>query len=540
MAIGSRTSGAGLRGIARWFIPSAADLIFIAFLALLAFTLLSVRLLSDAGIGWHIRCGQLILATHTVPRVDPFSSTMHGQQWFAWEWVFDVIVGWLDRAAGLNAVVLFAALIISGVYAWTFRLLLRRGTNLFLALALMLLSTSAAMIHFQARPHVLSWLFTLAWFWILESSAAQPGQAPSSTRARVLWFLPVQVLIWVNVHGGFLIGFVLLAIYWLDAAWNYLRSGRDRLEDILDRIQASQHFRSLTLVGLIIAAVTLINPYGFKLHIHIYRYLSNRFLMDHIDEFQSPNFHYAAQKCFAALLLLTIVGLAARGRNASLSHILVVMFAIYSGLYASRNIPLSSILLVLVIGPWLSEAIEGYAGRRAIRQRFLILGQSSANFFQRIQAVEFTLRGHLWPLAAVVLICSIAADGGVLGSAQLMNAHFDPKRFPVEAVSFLEKHEVRGPLLAPDYWGGYLIYRLYPKVQVVVDDRHDFYGEQFLKSYLKMIHAEAGWQEFLKQHPAQYVLVPKGSALESVLLENKGWTPFYSDDTATIFVPRSV
>jgi hypothetical protein len=56
-----------------------------------------------------------------------------------------------------------------GLFAWTFRLLLRRGTNVLVALMLVLLAASAAMIHFLARPHVVSWLFTVVWFWILES-----------------------------------------------------------------------------------------------------------------------------------------------------------------------------------------------------------------------------------------------------------------------------------------------------------------------------------------------------------------------------------
>src|SRR5579863_5649068 len=127
----------------RWAMPSVADLIFVAILCVLVFTNLSVRLLGDAGIGWHIRTGQLILATHSVPRVDPFSASMTGQPWFAWEWLYDVLVGWLDRAAGLNGVVLFTAVIIATVFSWTFRLLVRRGTNVLLALILVLLAASA-------------------------------------------------------------------------------------------------------------------------------------------------------------------------------------------------------------------------------------------------------------------------------------------------------------------------------------------------------------------------------------------------------------
>ena len=115
------------------------------------------------------------------------------------------------------------------------------------------------------------------------------------------------------------------------------------------------------MTGILSGVATFANPYGFKLHVHIYRYLSNRFLMDHIDEFQSPNFHYVAQKCFAGLLLLTLVALAAKKRKVSIIHGLVVLFAVYSGLYASRNIPVSSLLLILVIGPWLSDEMERLA-----------------------------------------------------------------------------------------------------------------------------------------------------------------------------------
>jgi hypothetical protein len=519
---------------ARWFVPSAVDLIFVALLGTLVFTVLSVRLLGDAGIGWHIRTGQLILATHAVPHVDPFSATPSlitaGRPWFAWEWLYDMAVGWLDQAAGLNGVVLFTALIIAVVFSWTFQLLLRRGTSVLVALILVLLAASAAMIHFLARPHVVSWLFMLVYFWVLESSEISAcGSQSDSRRSRRLWLLPVLMLVWVNVHGGFLVGFVLLGIYWSSAAWQWLWLKEDRFEDALQKIRAGRHFWALTWTGILSAAATLVNPYGVQLHVHIYRYLSNRFLMDHIDEFQSPNFHYVAQKCFAGLLLLTLVALTSKRREIGVSQGLMVLFAVYSGLYASRNIPVSSLLLILVIGPWLSDAIERLLEKRR--------GLASTRFLQRMEAIELSLRGHFWPIATVVLTCWIAAHGGKLGASTLMDAHFDGKRFPAAAVDYLEKHDVQGPLASPDYWGGYLIYRLYPRVRMVVDDRHDFYGEEFFKSYLKMVHVEPGWEGFLQQHPARSVLVPKDSALANILLETPSWQAIYSDDVAVAFVP---
>jgi hypothetical protein len=522
------------------------DLIFVALLSLLAFTTLSVRLLGDAGIGWHIRTGQLILATHTIPRTDPFSTITAPQPWYAWEWLYDVVVGWLDTAAGLNGVVLFTALIIAGLFAWTFRLILRRGANVLVALILVLLAASAAMIHFQARPHVVSWLFTVLWFWILESAEIRSADSHSdssapdsdSRRSLPLWLLPLLMVVWVNVHGGFLIGFALLAIYWVGAAWQWVSLKGDRFEDALRKIRAGRRLRALALTGVASAAATLANPYGFKLHVHIYRYLSNRFLMDHIDEFQSPNFHYVAQKCFAGLLLLTLVAFAAKRREAGASQGLVVLFAMYSGLYASRNIPVSSLLLILVIGPWLSDGMQRLAEALSTRGSAVRLRGLASAFLQRMKTIELSLRGHLWPAGAIALTCWIAAHGGKLGAKPLMDAHFDAKRFPVRAVDYLEKHDVRGPLVSPDYWGGYLIYRLYPRVRVVVDDRHDFYGEEFLKSYLKMVHVEPGWAEFLQQHRAPCVIVLKDSALANILAETPGWQTIYSDDVAVAFVRR--
>ncbi len=103
----------------RLLLPSVVDIFFVALLSVLVFTPVSVRLLGDAGIGWHIRTGQQIVATHAIPRVDPFSSTMQGKPWFAWEWAYDVLVGQLERMAGLNGVVWFTALVIALVFAWT-------------------------------------------------------------------------------------------------------------------------------------------------------------------------------------------------------------------------------------------------------------------------------------------------------------------------------------------------------------------------------------------------------------------------------------
>jgi len=502
----------------RFLFPSVSDLIFVLLVIGLSSGTLAQKLLGDAGIGWHIRTGELMLTTRSVPRVDSFSSTMDGKPWYAWEWLYDVLVGAIHHTAGLNGVVFFSAVLIALTFAFVFRMLLARGGNVGIAVVMLLLAVSASSIHFLTRPHILSWLFSLIWF------AALDGFEADGKSRRLIW-LPVIMLVWVNLHGGFLVGFVLQGIY-LIAAWARKPDGTSTGRDVLSRT------RPLLMTGVLMLVATFANPYGYKLHVHIYRYLSDRFLMNHIDEFLSPNFHGLPQKCFAVLLLLTIVGVAVGRTHLRTSQVLVVCFAVYTGLYASRNIPVSSMLLVLITAPVLSTGTREWVGNSAMVRQGLARWQ---DFGARMRATESRLRGHAWAILVVVLGMWICLHQGRLGSRTVMNASFDGKRLPAQAIDFLARNHVREPVFCPDTWGGYLIYRLYPRTRVVVDDRHDLYGAEFLKKYLRLVRGEEEWDRALSEMQANWVLVPKVSALASLLEEAPGWKNVYHDETAVLF-----
>jgi len=511
----------------RAILPSVSDLIFVLLLVALTFGILSSRLLSDADIGWHVRNGQQILSTHVLPREDSFSSSMSGKPWYAWEWLYDVVIGAIYNVAGLNGVVFFSSLIIAFTFALVFRWMLAKGANLPISVLFLLVAASASTIHFLARPHVLSWLLAAVWFRILEMTEAEA--IPGGRDKRLLW-LPLLMLIWVNVHGAFLLGFVLLGLY-LGAALME-RFGSDTMDECA---AADKRLRALSFVGSLCALATLLNPYGYHLHIHIYKYLSNRFLMDHIDEFQSPNFHGLAQKCFAALILITLFTLAVGRNRTRLSSLLVVVFASYAGLYASRNIPVSSILLVLIAAPTLSACIIDLGRSEESSARLRNLVARVEDFSQRMGRMEFGMVGHLWPAVVMALSLWVCLHHGRLGSDQILNARFDEQRFPVQAADFLARQQVREPIFTSDYWGGYLIYRLYPQLKVVVDDRHDLYGEDFLRNYLKLIHVRPGWDGILDSWQVNWVLLPPNTSLAGTLKEETQWRVAYDDGAAILF-----
>ena len=475
--------------------PSAVDLVFIVLALSLGIGALAPRLLGDAGIGWHIRNGELILHNHAVTGTDPFSASVVGQAWYAWEWLYDAAMAAVHVHAGLSGVVLVTALFIALTFALVMRLTISAGASLPVAAIFVALAASASSIHFFARPHVFSWLLTAVWFWILNLTE------DDATHIRRLYWLPALMVLWVNLHGGFVLGFVLLAIYFVAAL----------VRGNLPAVKTS------SIVSLLCLASSFINPYGYQLHFHVYRYLTDRFLMDHIDEFQSPNFHGIPQQCFAVLFLLTIAAIGVRREKIRVSHLLVLLFAAYSGLFASRNLPVSSILMTLIAAPILSRAVSQGAAK------------TWSSFSERMTAMERRSRWHIWPVAVSAILIAACWSG------RTPRVSFEAKRFPTRGTDYIVQHNVADPIFCPDYWGGYLVYRLYPHNKVVVDDRHDLYGDQFLKEYLKTIRVEPAWSDFLEARHVRWALLPADSSLANMLRQTSHWSIRYQDEVGVLF-----
>jgi hypothetical protein len=526
----------------RFLLPSVRDIIFIFLFWSLLGGPLSNRPLADADIGWHIRTGEQILATHSLPRTDPFSSTMQGQPWFAWEWLYDILLGILHQACGLNGVVWLCAVLVAAIFALLLSQLLRRGTGLLLAIVLMLLAEAASMIHLYARPHIVSWMFSLLWFVALERWEHWERRQHGPTPGWIRWFFPVSMLLWVNLHGGWLFGMALLGIYTLAAlveSW--------RTSDAFAAIRAAHRARDMGASFVASALATLVNPYGWRLHAHVDRYLGDRYLMNRIDEFRSPDFHGWAERCFAVILVLVLIAFVKSRKSVRLSLLLVALLAVYAGFYSSRNLPVSSMLMVLIAGPILGENFTSLASQPGA-WRWLRRGASRiSDFSDRMGAQEIELRGHLWPVASVALAFGLCLQGGRLGSRQLIQAQFDPKKVPVAAVTFLQselqnskdKQPSTEPVFSTDAWGGYLIYRMYPQRKVVLDDRHDLYGSGRIRQYLILTRAEPGWRNVLEEWKIRTALLPADSTLANLLREvPQDWRVAYEDEVAVVFERR--
>ena len=508
----------------RFFLPSARDLVFVLSLWALLIGPLSNRPLADADIGWHIRTGELILAQHAIPRTDPFSSTMQGQPWFAWEWLYDVGLGLVHRTMGLNGVVWLAALVMSLTFSLLFGRLLSTGTGLPLALPLWLLALWASSIHAFARPHITSWLLTMSWFIALDEW--EQGR----TKPWVRWFFPLSMVLWVNLHGGWPLGLVLIAVFALAACIESLKS-RDEFERILCRNRARGMGVAL---GLSLLA-TAVNPYGFSLHTHICRYLNDSFLMNRIAEFRSPDFHGSGQRCFAVILLLTLLAFAANRSRIRVSNWFIVPLMAYAGSYAARNVPTAAQLLVLIAGPSLWQAVIELSDRPAASGWVRAGAGYAAGLATRVTEQERHLKGRVWSAATTAVTLLVCIAGGRVGSQQVLRSQFDTQHLPVSAAEFLRQEKNPGPLFGPDQWGGYLIYALYPQRRVVVDDRHDLYGSQRFREYDVLVQGSPGWQAVLARWNIETVVVQSDSTLANLLRQlPRQWRTVYDDSVAVV------
>jgi hypothetical protein len=335
---------------ARWCVPDLAFATACITLFYCLFLFQGYRqLFRDSDAGWHIRNGETILATSTLPRTDPYSFTRHGQPWYAWEWLSDIAVGAIHRSLGLNGVAAFyAAAIAAGVWLW-FRLHWAEGGNFLIACAMAPLLLSTCNIHWLARPHVLSWIFLLL--------------AIFPRRPNLIVVAAVTAL-WANLHASFFLAPVIALIFALDDR-RYLK------------------------VAAVAAIAPLLNPYGVNLYVHVYRYLTDSDLLSRISEFQSFDFHSAGAGQIIAAVILGVIGGTLALTQKRLHHFVLAIVITAMALRSARALPLVALLLL----PIANAAITRWLGPRA----FLAYGDN-------LRAQDARFRGLA--LAPVVLVAA--------------------------------------------------------------------------------------------------------------------------------------
>jgi len=478
-----------MASILTYFFPRIQDALFIG--TLIAISVQGSGLVNgDGDLGRHITIGNYIISNWKIPTRDIFSHTMTGERLVPHEWLAQLTLGTAHALMGLTGVVLLIAVLIAATFTLTYRELLRRNGIRILSLLIAILAAYASRLHWLARPHIFTLLFTAIWTYQLENEKSK------------VWWFPLIMLVWANTHGAFIVGFIIWGGHMAGWLWEYLHKQSTKEIGV-----------KLVIIGAASFVVTFINPAGWHLWGMSVEYLGSQFLMDQTIEYQSPNFHNWSTWPFLIMLVLGILASSLGSRLRPHESVLFAGWAVMS-LYSARNIPLFAIIMAPYIGSLIQATIE----------KISILQQ----FDQRISRVENNLKGVFWPVLAISLLI-IASYAQPNTSNQ-----FNPNKFPVKAVDWLSANPQEGKMFNNFIWGGYILYRMWPQQTVFIDAQTDFYGEAFTREYTQVMNLEEGWEAVLEKYDVSWVMVQPSKPLVKVLQDEMGWIIVYHDDTTAI------
>ena len=491
-----------------YLFPSVGNIIFL--LIFLHFSFFTGQgLLADGDTGYHIRAGQYILENFSIPKHDIFSYHTPPIPWTAHEWLSEVIMAWIHNYFGLNGIVFFFSFLISLIFYILFRFIRAHDGNIIISTLLVILAALTSSLHWLARPHIYSLLLMLIWYFMIDEY---------QYRNRNLIFLfPFMMLLWVNLHGGFITGFLFLGIYFLGNSIGAITSDGEKKNVCKKKAKYYLFIIALCLI------TTLINPYGHQILLFPFSFISNKFLMDNVAEFLSPNFHSPEVLIFEIFLLFTITIFLVSMRRLNPIEVLLFIFFTHMSFYSIRYIPLFS----LIISPILSKKI-GFL----IQESNTEISVKFLNKSKKYADIDQICKGFLWPGMGLLL----SSLGIALG---IVNFQFDEKIKPIKAVEFIKTEHIKGNMFNNDEFGDIIIYSAFPQYKVFFDGRSDMYGNEKIKEYKKVLEFKPGWEDIIKKYKIQWIFFDNDSPLSRYLLERSDWKLIFSDKVANIFLKNT-
>jgi len=508
-------------------------------LMLAVFFLLSTNPVIEGDVFWHVKTGEWIVKHLSIPDSDIFTYTsaqpVHdspGRDWYyvvlKQYWLSQPVFYFVYKLFGIAGIALFRALIITSIlyilYAW----MKRHGVG-FGVLSSFLFLIGIQMRYQGDRPHYFSFLFFALTLILIEDlvdgfsakTAERAGCAASRERASGFacpvppLLLPLLMTLWANMHGGYVMGSALIAVYVAGDLIKRVVNGLKRITPVSD-LPVRFHIICLTSI-----AATFVNPLTYRVYARVFSMVkdvkTNDVLLDYISPVTAFLTRGDYKPAYWILIILTFVIICIRARKMRISRVLALSIFAGESLLMQRNIAFFVLLMPLV-----AVEVNGLAGKR--------------------------LKNALFPAAAcLAALCSLLyvqfAGKGV------MNFSLE-KIYPVNAVEFIKETRPEGNLFNFVDWGGYLILYM-PEYPVFCDGRRistDIESVQYsvLSGSNEMIAGKPLWRAYLDAYKVDIVLVPAVTPifhefvpLVKELYRDKDFALVYSDSLSLVYLRKS-
>jgi len=460
---------------------------------LVVLTMLTIRgRFSDPDMWWHLKTGEIIWNTHRIPAADSFSFTTNNHSYIPHEWLSQLILYGAYHFGGYTGLMLWFCLIASILVVTGYILCGLYSGNLKVAFLGGLVTWLFATVGLSIRPQLIGYLFLLSELLVILLGRSRDR--------RWLYVLPPMFAVWVNFHGSFFLGLIVLGITlacsFLDLEWGLLASRpwkRDR--------------RNTLAIAFALSIVALFaNPIGLRQVTYpVNTLLTQTAQMNGVSEWMPPHFDN-----IRGVALLAVAGL-----------ILLVPLL--------RRVQLTvQELLFLVLGFGLAVQHE---------RMMFVFGILAAPILCRLLADcwdQYEPDRDRPVLNAVLIAILLGVVLKVFPDRRELIQQVE-KNNPARAVDYINRSGLSGNMFNDYVYGGYLIWAA-PQHKVFVDGRGDvFEWTGVLQEYGGWVTLQVDPTVLLKKYDISFCLLPAGAPMSHVLPFLPGWTKVYSDEMAVVW-----
>jgi hypothetical protein len=459
----------------------------------------------DPDFWWHLRIGRWMVEHGRLPSTDIFTHTVPDHVWTDHEYLTEILMWLLYSATGVvGLAIAFGLLTWAGF--WLMYRQVRRQPWVIVGIGLAIGAVAGSPIWGPRAQMITFFLTCLELYWL---------QGYLSGRSRTIQLFPLVMVLWANLHGGWVIGFV-----WLGVALV-----AELIGWVWDRENPAHraHLRLLAIVTAASLVAVAATPHGLSLYPYPFQTQGSVAQQRLIVEWFSPDFHQIYLRPFEAMIFLVVIGFALK--RPSLYELLLTLGALGLALQSVRNVA----LFVAVATPVMINTYAAY-WKELSTARGWKLELPPRRIFAVITAVVLTI---------IVLATTLHIADSVSPARQ---KSLDTASYPVGAADWLEAHPEVGTKMYNQYgWGGYLAYRFYPDPnrRVFIFGEAALMGDPLLNEYQDVQTLRADWKQVLDKHGVDYIVYNRGEALANVLATQPEWTLVYQDSVAVIYVRKA-
>ena len=484
-----------LEAIGFWRRAFSLPVLIVVLLGLVAFWSARNRIL-DPDMWWHMKVGEQIVETGELPRTDEFSYTTDHHAWIPHQWLPEVTIYQAYKWGGLAGLMLWLGLIGTILLGSLYLLCSAYSGNPKVALIGGLIGWFFGTISLAVRPLLLGHVILIAMLALVHL-----GRTRS---ARWLWGLPPLFAVWVNCHGSFALGLVVLAAV-LAAAHINLQWGL--VESVRWPTEKLRVFRFMFIAS---GLALLVNPIGWELAAYpLNLFFSQGDNLSNISEWQPLNFQEPrGMGVFAVTAILALAALILE-KKIRLEEIVIVLLGSYLAVKHSRMVFVYGILVAPVVCRLLASSWRGYR---------------VSHDFPRVNAG--------------MMAAALGLTWWGFPSDSTLQSQID-EGYPTAAIAYLQDNGVSGNMLNEYVWGGYFIWAA-PERKVFVDGRTDIFDwTGVLGEYMRWYTLQESPTVLLDKYQIDYCVLAANSQVGRAVELLPNWRKAYADDVAVVFTRRS-